>query len=55
MAYYQDVREYLNALEVAGRVTVDATTPFVPLPSQYLLGSAYQITLKGGSQLVIQR
>jgi Flp pilus assembly protein TadG len=37
------------------RVIVDATAPFVPLPSQYLLGSAYQITLKGGSQLVIQR
>jgi len=36
-------------------VVVDATAPFVPLPSQYLLGSAYQITLKGGSQLVIQR
>ena len=37
------------------RIIVDATAPFVPLPSQYLLGSAYQITLKGGSQLVIQR
>ncbi|HEV2010034.1 MAG TPA: TadE/TadG family type IV pilus assembly protein [Candidatus Limnocylindria bacterium] len=37
------------------RVTVDATAPFVPLPSQYLLGSAFQITLRGGSQLVIQR
>ena len=37
------------------RVIVDATAPFIPLPSQYLLGSAYQITLKGGSQLVIQR
>ena len=37
------------------RVIVDATAPFVPLPSQYLLGSAYQITHKGGSQLVIQR
>ena len=36
-------------------VIVDASAPFVPLPSQYLLGSAYQITLKGGSQLVIQR
>ena len=38
-----------------GRVTVDATTPFVPLPSQYLLGSIFQITLRGGSTLVIQR
>lgn len=37
------------------RVTVDATAPFVPLPSQYLLGAAYQITLRGGSQLYIQR
>ena len=36
-------------------VTVDATAPFVPLPSQYLLGGAFQITLRGGSQLVIQR
>jgi len=37
------------------RVVVDASAPFVPLPSQYLLGGAFQITLKGGSQLVIQR
>jgi Flp pilus assembly protein TadG len=37
------------------RVTVDATAPFVPLPSQFLLGGAFQITLRGGSQLVIQR
>ena len=37
------------------RVTVDATAPFVPLPSYYMLGSAFQITLRGGSQLVIQR
>jgi hypothetical protein len=37
------------------RVSVDATAPFVPLPSQYLLGSAFQITLRGGSMLVIQR
>jgi hypothetical protein len=36
-------------------VIVDASAPFVPLPSQYLLGGAFQITLKGGSQLVIQR
>src|SRR2546430_361615 len=35
------------------RVIVDAAAPFVPLPSQYLLGGAFQITLKGGSQLVI--
>ena len=37
------------------RVAVDATAAFVPLPSQYLLGGAFQITLRGGSQLVIQR
>ncbi|MDP9321250.1 MAG: pilus assembly protein [Chloroflexota bacterium] len=37
------------------RVTVDVSAPFVPLPSQYLLGGAFQITLRGGSQLVIQR
>lgn len=37
------------------RVTVDATAPFTPLPSQYLLGGAFQITLRGGSQLFIQR
>ena len=37
------------------RVSVDATAPFVPLPSQYLLGGAFLITLKGGSMLVIQQ
>lgn len=37
------------------RVSVDATAPFIPLPSQYLLGGAFQITLRGGSLLVIQR
>lgn len=37
------------------RVSVDATAPFVPLPSQYLLGGALSITLRGGSRLVIQR
>lgn len=36
-------------------VSVDAVAPFVPLPSQYLLGTAFSINLKGGSQLVIQR
>lgn len=36
------------------RVAVDATAPFVPLPSQYLLNGALTITLRGGSQLVIQ-
>jgi len=37
------------------RVSVDATSQFVPLPSYYLLGSAFQITLRGGSSLYIQR
>jgi hypothetical protein len=37
------------------RVSVDATAPFVPIPSQYLLGNTFQITLRGGSMLVIQR
>ncbi len=37
------------------RVAVDATAPFVPLPSQYLLNGAFQITLRSGSLLVIQR
>ena len=36
-------------------VSVDAIAPFIPLPSQYLLGNAFQISLRGGSQLVIQR
>jgi Flp pilus assembly protein TadG len=37
------------------RVTVDATAPFIPMPSQYLLGGVFTLTLRGGSQLVIQR
>ena len=37
------------------RVTIDASAPFVPLPSQFLLNGAFAITLRGGSQLVIQR
>jgi Flp pilus assembly protein TadG len=37
------------------RVQVDATAPFVPIPSQYMLGDAFRITLRGGSLLVIQR
>lgn len=37
------------------RVAVDATAPFVPIPSQYLLGNTFVITLRGGSMLVIQR
>ena len=36
------------------RVAVDVTAQFVPLPSYYLLGNAFQLTLKGGSSLVIQ-
>ncbi len=37
------------------RVQVDASTPFIPIPSQFLLGSVFQMTLRGGSMLVIQR
>jgi Flp pilus assembly protein TadG len=37
------------------RISVDASAAFIPLPSQYLLGSTFQITLKGGSMLVIQQ
>ncbi len=37
------------------RVQVDAQASFVPLPSQYLLGGAFSIVLRGGSSLVIQR
>lgn len=37
------------------RVTVDATAPFVPMPSEWLLGGVFQVTLRGGSQLYIQR
>jgi len=37
------------------RVSVDVSAPFVPLPSQYLLGGTFQINLRGGSMLVIQR
>lgn len=36
------------------RVSVDVTAAFVPLPSQYLLGGALSVTLRGGSLLVIQ-
>lgn len=37
------------------RVSVDATAPFVPLPSQWLLNGGLSVTLRGGSMLVIQR
>jgi len=36
-------------------VSVEVSAPFVPIPSQYLLGSTFQITLRGGSTFVIQR
>jgi Flp pilus assembly protein TadG len=35
-------------------VSVDATAPFIPLPSYYLLGSIFHIDLRGGSMLVIE-
>jgi Flp pilus assembly protein TadG len=37
------------------RVSVDARARFVPLPSQFLLNGAFEIVLRGGSMLVIQR
>ena len=36
------------------RVSVDATSTFIPLPSYYLLGSLFHIDLRGGSMLVIE-
>ncbi|MDE3193880.1 MAG: pilus assembly protein [Chloroflexota bacterium] len=36
------------------RVSVDASAPFVPLPSTWLLNGALTITMRGGSELVIQ-
>jgi Flp pilus assembly protein TadG len=36
------------------RVSVDASAPFIPLPSYYLLGGLFQLNLRGGSMLVIQ-
>jgi Flp pilus assembly protein TadG len=35
-------------------VSVDASAPFIPLPSYYLLGGIFHIDLRGGSMLVIQ-
>ena len=53
--FYTGVSPAVRCADRNCRVIVDASAPFVPLPSQYLLGGAFQITLKGGSQLVIQR
>jgi len=47
--------EYPNGNDRGKVVIVDATAQFVPLPSYYLLGSTFQITLRGGSSLFIQR
>ncbi len=52
---WPDLRGPTPCYERGCRVQVDATAPFVPLPSQYLTGSIFQITLRGGSVLVIQR
>jgi hypothetical protein len=55
---YPDVYPNTGGVRCADRncrVIVDTSAPFIPLPSQYMLGGAFQITLKGGSQLVIQR
>jgi Flp pilus assembly protein TadG len=53
--FYAGVSPAVRCADRNCRVIVDASAPFVPLPSQYMLGGAFQITLKGGSQLVIQR
>lgn len=50
-----EIRNGSACYERGCSVTVDATAPFVPIPSQYLLGNTFQITLRGGSSLVIQR
>lgn len=52
---WPDTRGGSACYERSCRVEVIATAPFVPLPSQYLAGAAFSITLKGGSMLVIQR
>lgn len=52
---YEDVVNGTPCNDRGCRVAVDATAPFVPLPSEYLLNGAFQITLRGGSLLVIQR
>lgn len=36
------------------RVAVDVYSDFMPLPSQYLMGGAFSVRLRGGSVLVIQ-
>jgi hypothetical protein len=55
VADWPDSRSGSACYERSCRVSIEVTTRFVPLPSQYLLGSAFQITLRGGSMLVIQR
>lgn len=52
---WPDLRGPTPCYERGCRVQVEASAPFVPLPSQYLTGSTFQITLRGGSVLVIQR
>jgi Flp pilus assembly protein TadG len=52
---YPDTIGTVPCNERGCRVSVDATAPFVPMPSQYLLDGAFSITLRGGSLLVIQR
>lgn len=37
------------------RVSVVVTAPFVPLPSQFLLNGGLTVTVRGGSQQVIER
>lgn len=39
----------------SSRVSVVVTAPFVPLPSQFLLNGALTVTVRGGSQQVIEQ
>jgi Flp pilus assembly protein TadG len=52
---WRDVQSGSVCYDRGCHVSVDATAPFIPLPSQYLIGGAFQITLRGGSELVIER
>ncbi|MBU6423081.1 MAG: pilus assembly protein [Chloroflexota bacterium] len=44
-----------NCYDRGCRVAVDATAPFTPLGSEHFMNGALDITLRGGSLLVIQQ
>ncbi|HVE69426.1 MAG TPA: TadE family protein [Solirubrobacteraceae bacterium] len=52
---WPDFRGPTACYERSCRVSVEVTSVFTPLPSEYLLGGAFRVTLRGGSMLVIQR